>query len=92
MTNEPEPQKQRDCSSGEPRSIAELVQRKTSGPEKGRLKEADVVFYQKEYQRLCCELESASQSSCLPGTPSGATTLDDLLVRIRVTMGSNAKC
>lgn len=64
--------------------IAELIERKTAGPEKGRLNEADVVFHEKEYQRLCRELELASESSHLPEAPSGAAALDDLLVRTRL--------
>jgi uncharacterized protein len=64
--------------------IAELIERKTAGPEKGRLNEADLAFHEKEYQRLCRELELASESSHLPETPSGAAALDDLLVRIRL--------
>lgn len=64
--------------------IAELIARKTCGPEHGRLDQADLPFHQREYERLCRELESASEASHLPETPSGAAALNDLLVRIRL--------
>ena len=64
--------------------IAELIERKKAGPEKGRLDQADISFHEKEYERLCHELESASEASHLPEIPSGAAALSDLLVRIRL--------
>lgn len=64
--------------------IAELIERKTSGPEKGRLEMADLDFHEREYQRLRVELEQAHEQSHLPETPSGAAALHDLLVRLRL--------
>lgn len=64
--------------------IDELVERKLSGPEKGRLNEADIEFHEREYERLVAELESAMDGSTLPGLPTGKTALNDLLVRLRV--------
>ena len=65
--------------------LPELIERKQVGPEKGHLAEADLAFHEQEYERLCRELESAYETSSLPETPSGASALDDLLVRIRLS-------
>jgi len=48
------------------------------------LDETDLSFHEKEYDRLCRELEAASEASLLPETPSGTAALNDLLVRIRL--------
>ncbi len=64
--------------------IAEFIECKKAGPEKGRLAQADLSFHEKEYERLCHELEAASEASHLPETPAGAAALNDLLVRIRL--------
>jgi predicted nucleotidyltransferase len=64
--------------------IPELIERKTSGPEKGRLEQADVAFHQREYERLVGELEHAMAESRLPEVPAGAGALNDLLVRLRI--------
>ena len=64
--------------------IAELIRRKATGPKKGRLNEADLAFHEKEYQRLCHELESALKKSTLPEQPTGEDALDDLLIRLRL--------
>lgn len=64
--------------------IPELIERKTSGPEKGRLDQADLAFHQGEYERLVAELKQASEKSPLPDTPSARDALSDLLVRIRM--------
>lgn len=45
---------------------------------------ADVAFHQREYERLHIQLEEASESSWLPGTPSAKEALHDLLVRLRL--------
>jgi len=63
--------------------IDELVERKLSGPEKGRLDAADVNFHEREYERLVQELESAAEKSTLPERPIGKSALNDLLVRLR---------
>jgi predicted nucleotidyltransferase len=64
--------------------IAELVERKLAGPEKGRLAQADLAFHQAEYERLRAELERAYQESRLPEVPKAAQALNDLLVRLRL--------
>jgi len=64
--------------------IPELIERKVSGTEKGRLKQADLGVHQREYERLRAELEQAYQDSKLPEAPSGTAALDELLVRIRL--------
>jgi len=71
--------------------IDDLVERKLSGPEKGRLDAADVDFHQREYERLVTELQFASESSGLPERPSGKNRLNDLLVRLRLrTVNGNS--
>ncbi|WP_428305477.1 nucleotidyltransferase domain-containing protein [Lacipirellula sp.] len=64
--------------------IDELVERKRSGPEKGKLDAADVAFHEKEYQRLVAALEAAGAASTLPEQPRCAEQLNDLLVRLRM--------
>ncbi|HEV8003855.1 MAG TPA: nucleotidyltransferase domain-containing protein [Planctomycetaceae bacterium] len=64
--------------------IADLVARKTAGPEKGVLDQADVAFHEREYERLRGILDQAFLESRLPETPSAARPLSDLLVRIRL--------
>ncbi|MBI1311605.1 nucleotidyltransferase [bacterium] len=64
--------------------IDELIERKLSGPEKSQLPRADLEFYEREYQRLVSELESASETSSLPERPAGKSALNDLLVRLRL--------
>lgn len=64
--------------------IKDLIDRKTRGPELGRLEAADFEFHQKEYERLRSGLQTAFEESPLPDTPSGTAALNDLLVRIRL--------
>ena len=64
--------------------IPELIERKTSGAEKGVLPETDLGFYRKEYERLVGELERAAESSKLPENPNGKPQLNDLLIRLRI--------
>lgn len=70
--------------------IDDLVERKLSGPEKGRLAAADVDFHRREFERLVTELESASERSTLPERPSAKERLNELLVRLRLP--SEASC
>lgn len=65
--------------------IADLIARKTGGPEKGRLDQADLEFHQREYDRLRGELLTAYEQSQLPEGPSAGPALHDLLVRVRLT-------
>lgn len=66
--------------------IADLVARKSAGPEKSTLDDADIAFHESEYQRLRGELQAAHDASRLPELPSEETrvALNDLLVRIRL--------
>jgi len=69
--------------------IPDLIARKLAGAEKSVLKDADVTFHQQEYDRLCTELEEASQFSRLPEAPSVKVALNELLVRLRIVYESN---
>jgi predicted nucleotidyltransferase len=66
--------------------IAELIDRKVGGAEKGRLDQADLAFQEREHERLTAELEQAQQESRLPEAPSATAALNDLLVRIRLQL------
>lgn len=65
--------------------IDELIERKLSGPEKGKLPEADMRFHESEYERLVGELEFTAERSSLPEIPSGKEALNDLLVQLRLS-------
>jgi predicted nucleotidyltransferase len=66
--------------------VSELIARKLAGPEQSTLEDADMAFYEAEYQRLRGELQSAHEASGLPELPDDATraALTDLLVRVRL--------
>lgn len=64
--------------------LPDSIERKISGTEKGTLDQADLSFHEREYERLRTELEEAFEHSSLPEQPSGATALNDLLVRLRL--------
>jgi hypothetical protein len=64
--------------------LDELVARKIAGPEQSTLADNDVAFYQREYERLLAELESAFAASTLREAADGVDVLDDLLVRLRL--------
>ena len=66
--------------------IPDLIARKVAGAEKSVLKDADVIFHQQEYDRLCNELESASQFSRLPEVHKANAALNDLVVRLRMPL------
>ena len=65
--------------------IPELIERKTTGLEKGVLERADLEFHEGEYRRLLAELEQAFQTSSLPEAPTSFAALNDLLVKIRLS-------
>ncbi|MEP0751983.1 nucleotidyltransferase domain-containing protein [Trichocoleus sp. Lan] len=69
--------------------IPDLIERKLAGAEKSVLEDADIAFYRGEFNRLCGELEKASQSSHLPESPSSKDALNDLLVRLRLASFTN---
>jgi uncharacterized protein len=64
--------------------IDDLIRRKLAGPEQSTLEEADLAFYQSEYDRLRGGLQSAFEQSTLPEAPSAQDALNDLLVRLRL--------
>ena len=68
--------------------ISDLITRKLSGQEKSVLADADLAFYQAEYERLRRQLEEAYQASNLPELPSAQVALNDLLVRLRTSRKS----
>ena len=70
--------------------IDELVARKVAGVEKEVLQGADLAFHQREYERLRAQLEEASSTSHLPEAPTCREALNDLLVRVRLELGSEA--
>ncbi len=66
--------------------IADLINRKANGPEKGVLDKADLLFHEQEYERLRGELQKAFEASSLPEVPpkEASAALNDLLVRVRL--------
>jgi predicted nucleotidyltransferase len=64
--------------------ISGLIAQKVGGAEKGRLEQASLAFYKREYQRLTMELERAHGQSHLPETTHESAAMNDLLVRIRL--------
>ncbi|MEP0808902.1 nucleotidyltransferase domain-containing protein [Trichocoleus sp. ST-U2] len=64
--------------------IPDLIERKLAGAEKSVLEDADIAFYRGEFNRLCGELEEASQSSHLPESPSIKDALNNLLILLRM--------
>jgi len=64
--------------------LPELIERKTTGAERGVLPDADLGFYQNEYERLVLELEKESERSKLPDLTNAKNDLNDLLIRIRL--------
>jgi predicted nucleotidyltransferase len=63
--------------------LPDLVARKIEGTEHTALCDADVKFYEGEYNRLVAELERARDASTLPDAPSARAALHDLLLRLR---------
>jgi uncharacterized protein len=64
--------------------INDLIEYKRAGAEKSFLKDAEMPFYEKEYERLRSLLEESYQASTLPEVPSAKPALNDLLVQIRL--------
>ncbi len=64
--------------------IPELIQQKLSGTEKQQIKEADMDFHEREYNRLRNLLDEERLRSNLPEQPSARAELDDLLRRVRL--------
>ncbi len=66
--------------------LPELVARKLAGPEKSVLDDADLEFHRQEFDRLTLKLDEAMQSSQLPEAPTTRDAVNDLFVRIRLTL------
>ncbi len=64
--------------------LPELIERKTSGAERGILPGADLTFFQNEYERLVLELAKEMERSVLPETSNAKNDLNDLLIRLRL--------
>ncbi len=64
--------------------LPELIARKTAGPEKSVLNEADLAFHRGEFERLTVRLEQAMGESSLPEAATAREELNDLLVRVRM--------
>ena len=64
--------------------LPDLIARKVGGPEHSALEGVDIAFHQREYERLCAELERARDMSALPDAPLAMGQLNDLLVRARL--------
>jgi hypothetical protein len=67
--------------------IPDLTARKTSGPEKSTLPDAEIGLFETEYNRLIAQLEIEAAASRLPEAPSekAKAELNDLLKRIRLS-------
>lgn len=66
--------------------ISDLIGRKTSGPEKSTLPDADIPFFESEYNRLRGLLQLTHTLSKLPEAPadSAKSALNNLLIRLRL--------
>jgi uncharacterized protein len=64
--------------------IGEFITRKLEGGEKSTIPDANVSFHQKEYNRLCAELDLAFKNSKLLEKSSAKNDLNDLLIRLRL--------
>jgi predicted nucleotidyltransferase len=65
--------------------VSDLIAAKSAGLEKGTLESANLPFHEAEYSRLLGQLEQAYEQSHLPEAPTGASALNDLLVRLRLS-------
>ena len=66
--------------------IPELVERKLRGSEDGLLNADERGFHESQYTRLLSTLAEAETESELPDEPTCRAPLNDLLVRVRLTM------
>jgi len=65
--------------------ISELIERKLAGHEKSAVRDIDLEFHEREFERLRGVLEDAHKTSSLPEVPMGRKALNDLLIRLRLT-------
>jgi len=64
--------------------IPELIERKTSGTERQTLEQAEVSFYENEYDLLRKRLENETSQTRLPESQTAKAALNDLLLRLRL--------
>ena len=64
--------------------IPDLIEQKRSNSEKAVLKEADLEFHQREYERLQNRLEVAFNNSHLPNDAAAKPELNNLLIEVRL--------
>lgn len=65
-------------------NIAELVDRKINGAEKGTLPGPEMDFHRGEYERLVEQVAEEAANSKLRGAPTCRETMNDCLVRVRL--------
>lgn len=65
--------------------LAELIEQKTQGKEKSVLSQLDLNFHEQEYQRLQTELAIAQEKSHLPDNSSAKETLNEFVIRFRMS-------
>lgn len=63
--------------------LPDLIEQKVTGTEKGILANADLSFYEQEYERLLQMLEAAAIDTHLPGSTTADAALNDLLIQLR---------
>lgn len=64
--------------------IPELIERKTRGTERQTLEQAEVSFYENEYDLLRKRLENETSQTRLPDFQTAKAALNDLLLRVRL--------
>ena len=64
--------------------IPELIERKTRGTERQTLEQAEVSFYENEYDLLRKRLENEASQTKLPESQTAKAALNDLLLRVRL--------
>ena len=64
--------------------IPELIERKTRGTERQTLEQAEVSFYENEYDLLRKRLENETSQTRLPESQTAKAALNDLLLRVRL--------
>lgn len=68
--------------------IPELIERKTRGTERQTLEQAEVSFYENEYDLLRKRLANETSQTRLPESQTAKAALNDLLLRVRLrTLG-----
>ena len=64
--------------------IPELIERKTRGTERQTLEQAEVSFYENEYDLLRKRLENETSQTRLPESQTAKAALNDLLLKVRL--------